>query len=146
MACGFSLSGEDNLRRFTEGFKDRATAKLEKVSLVPKLKIEAVIEPEQINIELINDITRLAPYGQGNAQPKFASYNLVIEDIANMGADNQHIKLRFGRTWALGFGQSEKYKHLRPGNRVDIAYYLDLNEFNGRSDVQMKIIDIKISL
>ena len=143
MACGFSIIGEDNLRLFTEGFKARAALKLKEVSLVPKLKIDVVVDSNQINLDLIKEIVRLAPYGQGNPQPRFASYGMMIEDIANMGSDNQHIKMRFGQVWALGFGQSEKYGHLRPGDKVDIAYYLDINDFNGRSEAQMKIIDIK---
>jgi hypothetical protein len=47
---------------------------------------------------------------------------------------------------ALAFGKSETYQHLKINDIIDIVYYLEINEFNGREDVQLKIIDIKTNV
>jgi len=60
-----------------------------------------------------------------------------------MGVDGQHIKFRFNGLWAVAFGRSEEWKNFKIGDKVDIVYYAEKNEFNGRSEVQLKLVDIK---
>jgi len=72
-----------------------------------------------------------------------------------MGLDNQHIKIRLssssfetGRAnsfWALCFGGSEIYKEYKIGDTVDLVYYLEVNDFNGRREEQLKIVDMRMS-
>jgi hypothetical protein len=62
-----------------------------------------------------------------------------------MGFDNQHIKFRLSGFWALAFGSAEHYKEFKVGDRVDLVYYLEINEFNGRREAQMKIIDLRFA-
>ena len=65
--------------------------------------------------------------------------------------DNQHIKLKFlnhndrdlKSFWGISFGGAEKLSHLNISDNVDIVYSLEFNEFNGKKDIQLKIIDIK---
>ena len=155
MACGFSIKGEDNLNKFKEGLLALVNAKLEAKKLIPKLKIEAELLFKDINLELADQLNSFAPYGQNNPQPRFVSYNLRIDDITNMGLDNQHIKIRLsslnpetGRTksfWALCFGGSEVYKIYKVGDIVDLVYYVEVNDFNGRREEQLKIVDMRMS-
>jgi len=145
MACGFSINSEENLERFKNKIKNLVSEKLAGENLVPKMEIEAELKTTDINLQLAEDINQLAPFGQNNQQPKLVSYNLIIEDIAFMGFESQHIKLRVSGFWALAFGSAEQYKHLRVGDKIDLAYYLEINEFNGRREAQLKIIDLKIS-
>jgi hypothetical protein len=71
-----------------------------------------------------------------------------------MGSDKQHIKLRLSSLsnpssvsfWAIAFNSAVDCKDLRIGDNIDLAYYLDVNEFNGRRDVQLKIIDWRLSV
>jgi len=145
MACGFSITEENKLKAFKEKLSAKVTAELAGKTLIPKLEIEAVLEASDINLALADEISKLEPFGQGNQQPRLASYNLLIEDISLMGFDNQHIKLRLSGIWALAFGGAEQYKNFKIGDRVDIAYYLEVNEFNGRREAQLKIIDLRLS-
>jgi single-stranded-DNA-specific exonuclease len=155
MACGLSIKGEDNLTKFRAGLVALAESKLEASKLIPKLKIEVELLFSDINIELAEKINSFAPYGQNNQQPRFVTYNLRIDDISNMGVDNQHIKIRLsflnletGKTnsfWALSFGGTETYKAYKIGDRVDLVYYLEINDFNGRKEEQLKIVDLRMS-
>ena len=146
-ACGFSLKNK-NLELFTKKITDIANKELKNIELMPKIKIEALVDLKEINEELVNDMEKFAPFGQGNSRPKFASYGLTVIDIKNMGYDGQHIKLRLknensGFFYAIGFGQAEEWKNLRLGDKIDLVYYLEMNEFNGRREAQFKIVDIK---
>lgn len=155
MACGFSIKGEDNLNKFKAALIALAESKLEASKLIPKLKIEAELLFSDISLELADKINSFAPYGQNNQQPRFVSYNLQVSDISNMGFDNQHIKIRLssrnletGKSssfWALAFGGSLAYKEYKVGDIVDLVYYLEINDFNGRREEQLKIVDMKMS-
>jgi len=153
MACGFSIKSEENLKEFKKKINQLAKESLKNIELVPKLRIEAELSFNQINLELAEEVSRLAPYGQNNQQPKFVSYSLRVDDVLTMGFENQHVKIRFSSFsnqtevksfWGISFGGAENYKNIKVGSRVDLVYYLEINDFNGRRDVQLKIIDIKI--
>jgi len=146
-ACGITLS-EKKLDKFIKELKRVSNKELEEVDLKPIIKIDTEIELSEIDEDLLNELEKFQPFGQNNPQPIFKSKSTII-DISLMGADNQHIKLKLKNTDskiinALGFNQAEKWQKLRIGDSIEIAYTLDLNEFNGRSEVQMKIEDIKI--
>ena len=153
MACGFSIKSEDSLKKFVTQIQKLAEDNIDSSALVPKLKIEAELDFSLINLDLADTINALAPYGQNNQQPRFVSYDLRIDDIATMGFDNQHIKIRFSQFnpaaknahsfWAIAFGGAASYKEYKVGDRVDLVYYLEVNDFNGRREPQLKMIDIK---
>jgi single-stranded-DNA-specific exonuclease len=152
MACGFSLKEEEKLGIFQKKLQELARQSLEKSDLQPKLKIEAELNLAAVSLDLAQQLAALGPYGQNNPQPRFVAYDLRIDDIATMGFDNQHIKLRLsgtdtnqrtGSAWALAFGAAESYKDFQVGDKIDLVYYLEINEFNGRREPQLKIIDLR---
>lgn len=154
MACGFSIENEKNLEIFKTRLLALAAQKLKAADLIPKLEIEAELKLNQINLDLAEQINKLAPFGQNNPQPRFVSYDLRVDDITTMGFDNQHIKLRLSETavptgrgssfWAISFGSAQEYREFKVGDRIDLVYYLEVNEFNGRKEPQLKIGDIKL--
>lgn len=149
LACGFSLN-VDKLNGFTERIKTIAARELNNVNLTPKIIIEAEINLADINESLLKMLRQLEPYGEGNARPKFLSRNCLIADKINMGIESQHVKFRLkGKAGnfisALGFSQAERWQDFKIGDKIDIVYYIEVNEFNGRSEIQLKIIDIKLA-
>jgi len=153
MACGFSIEGEENLREFKQKLSALAAERLTPEILAPKLIIDAVLEFGRINLGLVEEINALAPFGQNNPQPHFASFNLRIDDLILMGSERQHIKLRLSAAqeklspsfWAIAFSSAAAYQELKIGDVINLAYYLDINEFNGRREVQLKIIDWQLN-
>ncbi len=146
LACGFGVS-DKNLKLFVDKIRKIANKELKGVDLRPKLKIEAELNLEDITEDLVKEIENFAPFGQDNPRPMFLSRGVSIVDIMTMGLDNEHIKLKLrGRESrlidALGFYQSERWKDLKIGDIIDIVYYLEMNNFNGYSTPQLKIIDI----
>ena len=85
----------------------------------------------------------MKPLGQGNPPLQFCARNLAHKKpFQRMGAKKQHLKLWVtdGTTtheavwWNAGAG-------LLPDGRFDLAFAPDLNEFNGRTTVQLKVLD-----
>lgn len=155
MACGFSVKTEEELNKFISQLQEIGINNLKPGLLTPKLKIEANLNFSQINLELVEKLSSFAPYGQNNPQPRFATYNLRIDDITTMGFDNQHIKIRLSQLndsgqaansfWALAFGAAKNYQTFKIGDQIDLAYYLEVNDFNGRREVQLKIVDLRLA-
>ena len=152
MACGFSVKGEANMMAFKEKLFGIAKERIDAQVLTPKLKIEAELNFSELNVDLAEDISKLAPFGQHNPQPRFVSYGLRLDDVILMGFESQHIKLRLsasdanGKTnyfWALAFGGAETYKGYQIGDMLDLVYYLEINSFNGRQEAQLKIVDMR---
>jgi single-stranded-DNA-specific exonuclease RecJ len=151
MACGFSVESEEKLEKFKTKIKEIATLKLAGKELSPRLRIEAELPIEIINLDLAEDISTLAPFGQNNSQPKFVSYNLRVDEIVTLGFDSQHIKFRLSSAektfakgiWAISFGSAQEYKAVRVGDLVNAVYYLDINDFNGRREAQLRLVDFR---
>ena len=151
MACGFSVESEEKLEKFKKKIQEIAAEKLAGKELSPRLRIEAELPIETINLDLAEDISTLAPFGQNNQQPKFVSYNLRVDEIVTLGFDSQHIKFRLSSSekafakgiWAISFGSAQEYKAVRVGDLVDAVYYLDINDFNGRREAQLRIVDLR---
>ena len=151
MACGFSVDSEEKLEKFKTKIRVIAAEKLAGKELSPRLRIEAELPIETINLDLAEDISTLAPFGQNNQQPKFVSYNLRVDEIVTLGFDSQHIKFRLSSSekafakgiWAISFGCAQEYKAVRVGDLVNAVYYLDINDFNGRREAQLRIVDFR---
>ncbi|MDD3285279.1 MAG: single-stranded-DNA-specific exonuclease RecJ [Patescibacteria group bacterium] len=149
MACGFSIDGEEKLNDFKDKLCKIAAENLTPEILAPKLSLDAVLVSREISLGLADSLARLAPFGQNNPQPKFSSANLRVDDIVWMGKERQHIKLRLSAVdghdvfsaWAIAFNAADNFNDLVIGDIIDLAYYLDINEFNGRREAQLKIID-----
>jgi len=143
-ACGFSLK-ENNLDDFLEQIKKFANQQLVGKELIPKLEIDTKINLEDINQALLDDLKKLEPYGSGNSLPIFMSENLVIRDIMFMGNEDQHIKIRFDHgLWGLRFNILETYKKLYLGAKINLAYTLEENNFNGKKEIILKIRDLEL--
>ncbi len=141
-ACGFSLF-ESNLDYFVKAIKSTALRELKDLDLKPKTDIDMELDLSQINHDLVEQIEVLAPFGQDNPVPVFVSKGARIKDIVLMGNDKKHIKFRLNGFWAVAFSQADKWQDLKIGDTIDIVYTLDLNKFNGNTQVQLKVIDIK---
>jgi len=151
-ACGFTLKSDrpEFVQEFIAAVKQAANDLLAGKIFSPRLLIDAEFGLENWTEKIIADLDRFAPFGEDNPQPKFLSRGLRLLDVQLMGNESQHIKLRLKSETspifsALGFGRSEDWKNLPIGGKIDMVYYTQINEFNGRREIQLKIIDIKPS-
>lgn len=150
MAGGFSILAEENVFAFIDNINSLAEKKISLDLLKPKIKVDAELNFSSINNKLLELIERLAPFGQINTSPCFATFKLKIIDIVKMGKEEQHIKIRFlnhedkemKSFWGISFGGADKYSNLKLGDTVDLLYSLEFNNFNGKREIQLRIMDI----
>jgi single-stranded-DNA-specific exonuclease len=149
MAIGFNVVAA-NLPVFSERMRKIARRELDQIELQPKLKIDCEIDLKEANRALFQEIKKLSPFGQYNPEPKFLSEKAEIRDVVKMGADGRHIKFKLaeiggmGGIWGIGFNHAEEWGDFKIGDLVDAVYYLDENEFNGNTTLQLKLIDLKL--
>ena len=84
----------------------------------------------------------------GNSQPVFASHGLSVGGSNFVGRENQHLKLRLfdGKVFikAIYFNYKDHFmEKINIGDKVDVAYVLKRNNFNGRIYIDMILRDIK---
>jgi len=145
-AAGFTIA-EGMLEKFLEKAREIANRALKDTELVPTLEIDMEINFSDISDELYEALNKLRPFGAGNAQPKFLSKNLRVINVTNMGTEDQHLKLRLlqsGKFFdVVAFSIPDEWKNIKIGDKIDVVYYVDMNEWNGNRNIQLKIIDMK---
>jgi len=145
MAIGLSLKKE-NIEKFKKKLKEVTSKKINKEA-VPKLKIDSYIHPREINFEIFQSMSLLEPYGEANNPPIFVSKNMKVESVRLLSND-KHLKLTLKADNillnAIGFNLGDRIVHI--GDKIDIAYALELNRFNNMESIQLNIKDLKKSL
>ncbi len=95
---------------------------------------------------LASELELLAPFGEENPSPNFASLGLKLVDMKRVG-DGSHLKARFtdGRAMldSIGFSMGDLAQNMRLGAVYDVAYNLEVNEFNGFESAQLSLIDVR---
>lgn len=151
MACGFSIE-EEKLDELRERLDKRAK-KIKKDSpsiFVPKIEITSELDAHELTLELIEDISKLEPYGMGNPKPLFMIKGVEVNTswTKACGSNNEHLKFngKKGNTFlnGIGFSLAEKYNKLKLPSSVDVAFSPEINEYNGKISPQMVIEDIRI--
>lgn len=147
-ACGFSIKGSDNLENFKINLQKFSLEKIGEAVTFSTLVIDAELKLINIDELLVNQVNAFAPFGESNPQSVFASLNIEVVDMTTMGALGKHIKLKLRQNdsnilTAVAFNASDRWPEVKIGAMIDLAYNLDINDFNGRREVQLRIIDIK---
>lgn len=146
-AGGFSLPGE-NLMALRSRLSEFAHQCLQLEHLKPLVKIDAQADIYQLTSQLYQQLSLLEPCGIDNPNPVFWTPNVRVLEQQIVG--KSHIKMTLaqqvnntdcrikGIMW-----RSRDYFPL-PG-RVDIAYKLRENEFNGNISLEMEIVGFRTS-
>lgn len=143
MAIGITIKKE-KFEAFRKEFEEIAKeANIEEI--VPIINIDAKIDFSSINKEMVESLTALEPFGEGNKMPVFAFKNLKIDSIRAL-SEGKHLKLTLkeGNTVvnAIGFNMGELVEDYRIGDRIDVVGVLEVNTFNGVDTLQINMKDI----
>ncbi len=118
-------------------------------ALQPTLAIDAVVHLHKLKPDLFAALAKLEPHGYANPQPIFASRNVSIAELRPVGADNSHLKLKVtdrNITFdAIAFRLGALAARLTRGDKIDIAYTFEENEWMGEKRFQLNVKDIKRS-
>jgi len=150
-AAGLSLKPE-NLTAFIEKFEQTVSSTIKETSIIPSIEIDAEISLSEITMNFFTILKKFSPFGPGNLQPLFITKNVICTNNARIVGEN-HLKLsvfqRDSRCYpidAIAFGFGEYYKRIIKGEPFHICYHIDINEWQGRSSLQLNIKDIRFEI
>ena len=158
MACGFTLVSPENRLSFQTATIETFNKKTVDLDLLPVLDIEAAIDLDEVNWELYETLEKFSPFGQANPKPKYLAKGVTIASLKAIGKTNGHLKMdvkhnstKFHKTigWGLcdttrGDGKNWS-KALKVGDMIDIVFEIGVNEWNGNRELQLAIVDLRIS-
>lgn len=147
MAAGLTIKME-NLDAFRSRLNQLVQRTMKPQDLQPSLRLDAEVPLREINAQVIQELRRLQPVGQSNPPVQLAAKNLTqARPLQRMGAEKQHVKMWVTdgavvhETVWFGAGSAATL----PVGRFDMAFAPQINEFNGRSTVQLKMLDWRAS-
>jgi single-stranded-DNA-specific exonuclease len=143
-AAGFSIETR-NIPAFKERLLKIAAERMQDVALEPTLTVDGEISVAQASIDLAQDLGQLQPTGHNNSAPVFASRRLKVAEARPVGKEGKHLKLRLteGPLVLDGIAFSQGYWAEKIPAYVDVAYNLEVNEWNGSIKPQANVQDIK---
>ena len=146
MAVGLSLKKE-NFQKFADKFEEIAkNAHTEEIESV--INIDKEITLKDVNMETVESLKALEPFGEANKLPVFIYKNLKIDSIRAL-SEGKHLKLTLkdGNTIinGIGFNMGKYAEEYRISDKIDVLGVLEINSFNGRDTIQINMRDIRKS-
>lgn len=110
-----------------------------------------VAELSDLDTELIDDLAKMEPFGEGNPEPIFRLKDTVIISTMRMGKEEQHLRLivkdDWGNTFKLvAFNAEDDWLDLSSGMQLDIWATLMDNEWNGTRSVEGRILKLSVAI
>ena len=147
MAVGISVKKE-NLEMFKKEL-EQISKERNIEEIVPILKIDAQIDLEEINKEMVESLKELEPFGEENKKTLFMIRNLKIDSIRAL-SEGKHLKLTLKGNKnivnAIGFNLGELSNDYKIGDKIDAVGNLEINSFNGVDNIQINIKDLMRSI
>ena len=146
-AAGLSMLPE-NVDAFSRQFNEVVSATIDERLLIPEIIIDAEIGFADIKESAFQIIQQMEPFGPENMRPVFIArkvtdtgYSKILKEL--------HVRfvLKQGdiTLTGIGFNMADKFHLLQLKSPVDIVFNIDINEWNGERNLQLKMIDLRIS-
>ncbi|MDX9689433.1 MAG: single-stranded-DNA-specific exonuclease RecJ [Proteobacteria bacterium] len=149
MAAGLTVA-QENLEELRAFLTERIGRQLAAEPFVPTLSLDGLLSPAGMTLAFLEQLQRLAPFGTGNAEPRFALADVKIVKADVVG--ERHVKIiatqGTSRVEGIAFRAMESTLGAgllsRLGQTCHLAGRLKLNEWQGRQSVQLMIDDAAI--
>jgi single-stranded-DNA-specific exonuclease len=128
---------------FADAFETVARECLAPDDLLPSIEVDAQLRFAEIGFSLIREIDSLKPFGVSNPEPLFMTKMVeVCERKPFSGGARFRFRQEDCVIGGVVFGGADKLP-TETGTRIDLAYKLSENEWNGTSTVELKIVDAR---
>ncbi len=114
--------------------------------LVPELSYDLELTIPEANADLLRLMRHLGPHGVGNPSPVFVARNVTMGGYPKVVGEN-HLKLQLVQDGvqlpAIGFRMAHRLNDLDVTSKIDVAFQLHLDRFNGYEYLQAKLLDVR---
>lgn len=145
LAAGLTIKSE-NIEAFRKKINEYSKGRIEDMTLVPTISLDAQIKVPYITIDTVHDINKLQPFGVNNPTPSFSVRNIKIHRISVM-SEGKHLRMTLYKDGkyldTVGFGMGDYYSMFKEGDYIDVAFALDINDYKGFQNVQLILKDMR---
>lgn len=149
-ACGFTIK-EENIDELRFKLNEHASQHLSEEDLIPEIRIDAAVSSQTVDLQLVEELKQLEPFGAGNPKPVFVTKDLILSDEPFVMKE-KHLKLKlrdakgkmFEAVWWDGVDKS-KEQTLKANSRIELVYTPEANSWNGNTRLQLVVEDLKVS-
>ncbi len=146
-AAGMTLMPE-HVDAFSDAFESIVAATIAPELLIPEIIIDSEISFAELTPIFYSILSQMEPFGPENMKPVF-----IVKKVMDTGfskiVKEQHIRFSVRQNkiafTGIGFNMAEKFSILQMQQPIDIVFTLDMNEWNGEKNLQLKVIDIRLS-
>ncbi|MBM7620414.1 single-stranded-DNA-specific exonuclease [Bacillus tianshenii] len=148
MAAGMTLQME-NVDELRNRMKQIADTILTEEDFTPITEVDIECELNDVTLETIEQLEKLAPYGVANPKPKVLVKGAFPQQIRQIGNKSNHLKLVIEKEGSkldcVGFGFGETYHHVSPIATLDVLGELAINEWNNFRKPQLFVKDLRVA-
>jgi len=147
MAAGLTLP-EDRIDALRERLSAAVAAEMAADDLVPSLEVDLEIPVSGVDPEVVSAVEALAPFGNGNPEPRFLSRDVPLLFRKRVGRDGAHLKLAVDggggrRLEAIAFRRGDEA--VEPGESIDLVYVPEMKTWRGVRSLQLRVEDLRRS-
>ena len=146
-AAGFTIDAS-RFEEFKSAIQEKFCEKYDARNLPKKtLKVECIVNPEDISLETLDIIDRFRPFGIGNMKPLFLLENLTIQEVRILWKESNHLSITFLEIPKIkcllwNFQEIFGWKEWKAPTSWDILspiVWLERNIWNGKESIQIMI-------
>lgn len=146
-AAGMTLLPE-NVKAFADAFEKEVSALITDDLLIPEIIIDAEISFTDISPSFFSILAQMEPFGPENMRPVFIARKVMDTGFSKI-VKEQHIRFVLRQhnitLTGIGFNMADKFPILQQQEPMDIVFTIDENVWNGETNLQLKMIDLRIS-
>ncbi|HCL84792.1 MAG TPA: single-stranded-DNA-specific exonuclease RecJ, partial [Chitinophagaceae bacterium] len=146
-AAGMTLVPE-NIEGFSRKFEEVVSETIDPRFLIPELEVDAVAKFRDLDFQIYRIIEQMEPFGPENYKPVLVSEQVMETGYSKL-LKEKHLRLflrQDDRIFSgIAFNMAEKWPLIQSGQPLDVAYTLEVNEWNGERKLQLKILDIRLN-
>lgn len=142
---------ENQLKNFRSAFMEAVAEQASSLDTTAEIQFDAEATLDQLDLNALTQVEKLAPFGMGNPRPMFCALNVTLTEPPKLlGASGRHMSfqfLQFGKQMrAVAFGQAEEWMPKFEGflGPVDLAFRPVINEFRGFRKVELHLADWRV--
>jgi len=146
-AAGFQLN-PGMFERFKELFCAACARQSGDLRAGASLTVEEWLEPEHISCEVLGNIQKLAPFGHENNEPRWAlrAVEVVQRRVIGRNKDHMQFSVRLDEqktVRAVWFKCGDLSQCVAPGDRVDLVFEMEPNDYHGKTEIELRILDMR---
>ena len=153
-AAGLSMKPE-NLPEFRRRFEAYVSEHLVDEDFVPELEVDLKINFADITSKFMRILNQFAPFGPGNMAPVFWTDNVIDAGGSRPVGGHKHLKLTVSQIGdaelgvppfsGIAFQKGDLFNRIHDGEPFSICYHLEYNTWQGKTNLQLNVKDIKFA-